>query len=76
MLATLHVEEEIQIAQAKAATLAAMNSSSEVESLKKESATIALKKAAEDAAGGDSIGEALENHLDKNVSLKRHLCRS
>ena len=73
MLATLQVEDDIQIAQAKAATLAAMNSSTEVERLKKESAAIALKKAAEDAAGGDTIGEALENHLDKKFVSRKTL---
>ena len=73
MLATLSVENEIEIAQAKAATLAAMNSSSEVERLKKESAAIALKKAAEDAAGGDTIGEALESHLDKKFVSRKTL---
>ena len=75
MLGTLHVESEIELAQAQAATLAAMNSVSEVERLKKESAAVALQKAKEDAAGGETIGEALETYLDKKIVSRKSLMK-
>ena len=70
IIPTLHVKSEIVIAQAIAATLAAMNSSTKVERLKNESTATALQKAQEDTAGGETIGEALESHLDKKCLLK------
>ena len=75
MLAMLHVESEIGLAQAQAATLAAMDSATEVEKLQKESAAIALQKSKEDAVGGDTIREALETHLNKKFVLRKSLMK-
>ena len=75
MLATLHVESEIEIAQAQAVTLSAMNSATEVERLKKESDVITLQKAKEDTVGGETIREALENHLNKKFVSRKSLMK-
>ena len=75
MIGTIYIESEIELAQAQAATLAAMNSVTEVEKLKKESAAVALQKAKEDAAGGETIGEALDTHLDKKFVSRKSLMK-
>ena len=75
MLATLHVESEIEIAQAQAVTLSAMNSATEVERLKKESDVITLQKAKEDIVEGETIREALENHLNKKFVSRKSLMK-